>query len=127
MNNEEPTLAIKVRVGQPGSRTKIVECLGCGTEYIVASALKYSYCRVCDLTMRILRQWEVDDRPKEFIAKSALIQQQAQDIYEGLKKLLGHYKQLVMSGDCGFWDVGKEPIIVNIEALLAKIDGSGAE
>ncbi len=47
----------------------------------------------------------------------------APEMYEVLKMLLKHYLQLADSGDCGLWDSSEEQEVIEVKALIAKIDG----
>lgn len=42
----------------------------------------------------------------------------------GLKSLLNRYVELAGSGDCGFWDVEKDPDVIDARAAIKLAEGS---
>ena len=49
----------------------------------------------------------------------------APDMLEALEALLAHYIEIADSGDCGFWDPRKEPVVIAATAAISKATGGG--
>lgn len=49
----------------------------------------------------------------------------APDMLEALEALLAHYIVIADSGDCGFWEPRKEPVVIAAQAAISKATGGG--
>jgi len=47
-----------------------------------------------------------------------------QDLRDALEALLNAYVDMANSGDCGFWDPEKEPMVIAARAALARTAGA---
>jgi len=65
----------------------------------------------------------IQDRTADACIVYCSLHKSAPDLYEALKELLKHYLKLADSGDCGFWDSGKETQVINSRKAIVKVEG----
>lgn len=63
---------------------------------------------------------ELSELVSDMISENAKLKAINAELLEALQTLTTRYKELVDSGDCGFWDAEKEPEYISAIAAINK-------